>query len=73
MAAHPSALTDLSPNGADSVFDASTLERTLGQRLHPARWIGWRLRLLLAAALIGSVALFLMIRHLGAILRLRAD
>jgi signal transduction histidine kinase len=65
MAAHNPA-TEFAPTGADSVFDASTLERTLGQRLHPARWIGWRLRLLLAAALVGSVALFLLIRDLTA-------
>ncbi len=69
MAARPSAIQEFSPSGgtSDSVFDASSLERTLGQRLQPARWIGWRLRLLLATALIGCVALFLLIRSLATI------
>ena len=62
-----SEFTSSGPGGTtgDSVFDPSTLERTLGQRLKPARWIGWRLRLLLTAALVGCVALFLLIRWLA--------
>jgi signal transduction histidine kinase len=46
---------------ADSTFDAAALELALGHRLPPARWIGWRLRLLLLAALAGCVGLFLLI------------
>lgn len=71
MAGHPPAPPPFSPTGAgqglDSVFDSSTLERMLGQRLQPARWIGWRLRLLLAAALVGCLGLFLLIRTLAGI------
>jgi signal transduction histidine kinase len=51
----------------ESTFDASTLERSLAQRLPPARWIGWRLRLLLLIALAGCIALGLFIRQLGEI------
>ena len=51
----------------DSVFSASSLEHMLGHRLEPARWIGWRLRLLLATALLGCVGLFLLIRALAGI------
>jgi signal transduction histidine kinase len=69
MAAHPSTVTSSAypANAAspDSVFDASTLEHMLGQRLQPARWMGWRLRLLLAAALAGCLGLFLLIRTLA--------
>ncbi|MEW6704179.1 MAG: ATP-binding protein [Pseudomonadota bacterium] len=70
MAAHhPSTPPTFAPSGAsqapDSVFDASSLEHMLGQRLQPARWIGWRLRLLLAAALLGCLGLFLLIRTLA--------
>lgn len=55
------------PNTApiDSTFDASTLERTLVERLPSARWMGWRLRLLLATALTGCIGLFLLIRTLS--------
>lgn len=67
MAAQLPATSEFSATGTDSVFDASTLEHTLGQRLQPARWIGWRLRLLLGAALVGCVALFLLIRSLAEI------
>jgi len=53
-------------SSGDSGFDASTLERSLGRRLRPARWMGWRLRALVAAALLGCLGLFLLIRSLAA-------
>ena len=51
---------------ADSTFDAVALELALGRRLPPARWIGWRLRLLLLAALFGCLGLFLLVGHIAA-------
>jgi signal transduction histidine kinase len=47
--------------------DQPRLERRLGNRLRSTRWIGWRLRLLVAAALVGCLALFLLIRSLAAV------
>jgi hypothetical protein len=41
----------------DSSFDASAFEQSLVRR-EPRRWIGWRLRLLVLAALLGCVAVF---------------
>ncbi len=63
----PGALTgaDGEP-AADSGFDALSWERTLGQPLGGARWVGWRLRLLVAAALLGCLGLFIFIRALAA-------
>src|SRR5512137_853971 len=49
----------------DSAFNASAFDRALDQRL-PTRWIGWRLRLLVVAALIGCVGLFALMRWLAA-------
>jgi signal transduction histidine kinase len=49
---------------ADSAFGASAFDRALDQRL-PTRWIGWRLRLLVTAALIGCVGLFVLTRWLA--------
>jgi signal transduction histidine kinase len=46
-------------------FDATTFERLLEHQA-PVRWIGWRLRLLVAAALVGCVGIFLLVRHIGA-------
>lgn len=69
MAAHsttPPGFPASSGVPADSTFDPSSLEQLLGHRLPSARWLGWRLRLLLAAALLGCVGLFLLIRHLDA-------
>jgi signal transduction histidine kinase len=50
---------------ADSAFGASTLERTLDRRL-PTRWMGWRLRLLVLAALVGCIGVFSLMRWLAA-------
>ena len=53
--------------GADSAFDTGSWERALDRRLVPARWLGWRLRALVPAALIGCLAMFLLIRTLAAL------
>jgi signal transduction histidine kinase len=47
--------------------DEHRLERRLGNRLRSARWIGWRLRVLVAAALVGCLAIFVLIRSLAAV------
>ncbi len=48
--------------GEDSLFEASAFERVIAAR--PSRWIGWRRRLLVAAALAGCIGLFLLARLL---------
>ena len=53
------------PAAGDSIFAASTFERSLERHL-PTRWMGWRLRLLVFAALAGCVALFSLVRWLAA-------
>lgn len=50
----------------------SALESTFGERLGlsrgvPARWMGWRLRLLVVSALIGCLGLFLLSREMAAV------
>ena len=42
-------------------------ERSLGLRYRGARWIGWRSRVLVAAAVIGCIGLLLLIRTLSAV------
>ncbi len=49
----------------DSTFGPSAFERSLDRRL-PTRWIGWRLRVLVLAALLGCVATFSLMRWLAA-------
>jgi signal transduction histidine kinase len=46
-------------------FDESTWERRARSRSPSARWIGWRLRGLVVAALIGCVAMFALLRALA--------
>ena len=53
--------------GPGSVFDEPAWERSLGGHARGERWIGWRLRLLVAAALIGCLAVFVLIRALAAL------
>ncbi|HEV8314248.1 MAG TPA: ATP-binding protein [Burkholderiaceae bacterium] len=55
-----------SPAPLDSGFETQTLEQLLGAPLEPSRWIGWRLRLLVLAVLLGCVGIFLLIRTLAA-------
>jgi signal transduction histidine kinase len=52
--------------GADSGFEESLWERRSRSRSPSARWIGWRLRGLVVAALIGCLAMFLLLRALSA-------
>ncbi len=49
---------------AEPTFDAGAFARSLEQRL-PTRWIGWRLRLLVAAALVGCLTIFSVVRLLA--------
>jgi signal transduction histidine kinase len=49
-----------------ATFDGRGWEGSLGQRLRSPRWIGWRLRLLVAMALLGCLGVFLLIRALAA-------
>jgi len=50
-----------------SALEEWAWEQRVGSRLRGARWIGWRLRALVAAALIGCLAMFLLIRALSAV------
>ena len=50
---------------AESGFDASAFEISLNRNVS-TRWIGWRLRLLVLAALCGCIAVFLTLRLLAA-------
>lgn len=49
----------------DSTFEPGAIERALGRPLPPVRWMGARLRLMVVAALIGCVGLFLLMRTLA--------
>ena len=55
-----------SPTPLDSSLETQTLEQLLGASPEPSRWIGWRLRLLVLVALLGSVGIFMLIRTLAA-------
>lgn len=63
--------------GGDSAFEETTWERRSRRRSPSARWIGWRLRGLVLAALVGCLAMFLLLRALAAVpaldARLRVD
>lgn len=52
--------------GPDSAFDASAWERTLGRPLGHAVGLGWRTRVVAAAALLACLAVFLLVRALAA-------
>jgi signal transduction histidine kinase len=49
-------------SAADSAFEASAFERILGTRSPTTRWIGWRRRLLVLAALLGCLGVFSLAR-----------
>ena len=53
------------PRGEDSAFEPSALEPA-AQDLTSTRWIGWRRRTLIIAALLGCLGLFAMARWLAA-------
>jgi signal transduction histidine kinase len=63
--------------GYSATSNAADWERGLGHGLRTARWIGWRLRALMAAALLGCLAIFILIRTLSTMpalsLSLRSD
>ena len=50
---------------ADSGLDSSLFDRGIGVTPHLSRWMGWRLRLLVTAALLGCVGLFGLARWLA--------
>ncbi len=50
----------------DSILDSRLIEKTLGKGEHLARWMGWRLRLLAVAALVGCLAVLMVARWLSA-------
>jgi signal transduction histidine kinase len=52
--------------GADSAFDFTHGDRGPGLGSAMSRWIGWRLRLLVAAALLGCLGLFVLARLMAA-------
>jgi signal transduction histidine kinase len=51
--------------GASAADDSGDWEQRARNRLPSARWIGWRLRALVLAALLGCLAMFLLIRALA--------
>ncbi|MEY4753548.1 MAG: hypothetical protein RJA44_1223, partial [Pseudomonadota bacterium] len=50
---------------ADTALDESTWDRRSRNRSPSARWIGWRLRALVVAALFGCLAVFVLMRALS--------
>jgi signal transduction histidine kinase/nucleotide-binding universal stress UspA family protein len=57
----------------DSILDSRLIEKTLGKGEHLARWMGWRLRLLAVAALLGCLAVVMVVRWLAASPQLAAE
>jgi signal transduction histidine kinase len=55
------------PGVADSGFDLAFVEGAPGALLRHPHWIGWRLRLLAATALLGCIGVFLLARWLAAL------
>jgi signal transduction histidine kinase len=51
--------------GSDSAFDSGLLDRSFAREGSLSRWMGWRLRLLVGAALLGCLGLFFLARWLG--------
>src|SRR5438105_2989463 len=49
----------------DTAFDSGLLERGFTRERSLTRWMGWRLRLLVGAALLGCMGLFFLARWLG--------
>jgi signal transduction histidine kinase len=59
--------------GADSVLDSVFNDRSLDGSSSLSRWMGWRLRLLVVAALTGCVGLLMVARELAAPLHIDAS
>ncbi len=53
------------PAFPESAFDSGLLDRSFARDRGLSRWMGWRLRLLVGAALLGCVGLFFLARWLG--------
>ncbi|HJV60461.1 MAG TPA: ATP-binding protein [Albitalea sp.] len=54
------------PTGSpESAFDSGLFDRSFAREQSLSRWMGWRLRLLVGAALLGCMGLFLLARWLG--------
>ena len=70
MGAAQGPLSTLSPG--DSVIESSFGERLALAGDSMSRWMGWRLRLLVVAALIGCLGLFLLAREMAALPRIDA-
>jgi len=51
--------------GSESAFDSGLLDRSFARERSLSRWMGWRLRLLVGAALLGCMGLFFLARWLG--------
>ncbi len=49
----------------DSLLDSRLIEQTLGRVEHLARWMGWRLRILVVAALVGCLGVLLLARWMS--------
>jgi signal transduction histidine kinase len=49
----------------ESAFDSGLLDRSFARDRGLSRWMGWRLRLLVGAALLGCMGLFFLARWLG--------
>ena len=58
---------------ADSVLDSVFSERSLDGSAGASRWMGWRLRMLVGAALLGCVGLLMLARELAAPLHIDAS
>lgn len=74
-AASPAA-SDRTPTsffGSSSILDSRLIEQTLGRVEHLSRWMGWRLRFLVVAALVGVVGCLWLARWLADTPQLRAD
>lgn len=52
-------------SSAESAFDSGLLERGFTSERNLSRWMGWRLRLLVGAALLGCMGLFFLARWLS--------
>jgi signal transduction histidine kinase len=55
-----------STSPGDLNLETQPLERSLGGGIEPSRWMGWRLRILVGAALLGCLGIFLLMRALAA-------
>ena len=62
-----------SRSAADSVLDSVFSERSLDGSAAASRWMGWRLRMLVGAALLGCVGLLMLAREMAAPLHIDAS